>query len=156
MQIKLTRNHDSKPSTASEKASPIDPDKNGGQFISLRVKGLGWRVDVEQETIFLTKEVPRYCPRQLSELCCIISQRKVKLRKLQKCSFSLVSQQAANLRTGSGRGARQVQSCWPRRWRSVQSHFNFNLEDFVHTYTGGLSLSFPIGGFAKGKPWKET
>ena len=24
------------------------------------------------------------------------------------------------------------------------------------TYTGGLSLRFPIGGFAKGNPWKET
>ena len=55
-----------RPSTASEEAATIDPDKNGGQCISsLGVKGQDGRIDVEEETIFLSKEVAGYCPRQL-------------------------------------------------------------------------------------------
>ena len=55
-----------RPSTASEEASAIDPYKNRGQCIrSVRVKGLDGRIDVEEEAIFLSKEVPGHCPRQL-------------------------------------------------------------------------------------------
>ena len=32
---------------------------------SVRVKGLDGRIDVEEKAIFLSKEVPGHCPRQL-------------------------------------------------------------------------------------------
>ena len=85
-----------RPSTASEEASAIDPDKNRGQCIrSVRVKGLDGRIDVEEEAIFLAKIVSGYCSRQLRV------SNKVKRVNLRNGKFS-----------DSGGGAR---STWGQR-----------------------------------------